>query len=114
MSTSHFLVHGGNGTAESSGSIFFVHVDNIGSSSILKNDSVVLDGVSFLLKDFGNGDDFTLALSNLVLSLHLIPELGSGKDDVFGEYSDSETCWFWSAFAWKFSSDNPELFDLKK
>ena len=43
MSTSHFLIHGGDGTAESGGSVFLVHVDDIGSGSILKDDSVVLD-----------------------------------------------------------------------
>jgi len=112
MSTSHLLVHARDSTAESGGSVFLVHVDDIGSSSILKDDSVVLNGSGFLFEDLTNRDDFTLALSNLVLSFHLIPELGSGKDDVLGENSDSETGWFWSGFTWKFSSDNPELFDL--
>ena len=43
MSTGHFLIHGGDGTVESGGSVFLVHVDDIGSSSILKDDSVVLE-----------------------------------------------------------------------
>ena len=43
VSSGHFLIHGGDSTAESGGSVFLVHVDDIGSSSILKDDSVVLD-----------------------------------------------------------------------
>ena len=112
VSTGHFGEHLGNSAAKGGGSVFFVHVHNIGSSSILKDDSVVLDGVGFLLKDFTDRNDLTLALSNLVLSLHLVPELGSGKDDVFGEYSNSIACWLWIGFVWKLSTDNPELFDL--
>jgi hypothetical protein len=55
-----------------------------------------------------------LALSNLVLSFHFIPEVGSSKNDVLGEDSNSEAGWFWSGFTWKFSSDNPELGNLYK
>lgn len=44
VSTGHLGVHLGDGTAKSSGSVFFVHVDDIGSSLILKDDSVVFDG----------------------------------------------------------------------
>lgn len=114
MSTSHLLVHAGDGTVESGWSVFFVHVDNISSSGILKDDSEVLDGTSLLFKDFRDGDDLTLALSNLVLSFHFIPEVGSSENNVLGEDSNSEAGWFWSGFTWKFSSDNPELFDLNK
>jgi hypothetical protein len=53
-----------------------------------------------------------LALSDLVLSLHLIPELGSSEHDVLGKDSDSVACWLWGSFTWKFSSDNPKLLDL--
>ena len=44
VSTGHLGVHLGDGTAKGSGSVFFVHVDDIGSSLILKDDSVVFDG----------------------------------------------------------------------
>jgi len=44
VSTGHLGVHLGYSTAEGSGSVFLVHVDNIGSSLILKDDSVVFDG----------------------------------------------------------------------
>jgi hypothetical protein len=53
-----------------------------------------------------------LALSDLVLSLHLIPEVGSGEDDVLSEDSDSEAGWFRGGFTRKLSSDNPVLLDL--
>lgn len=112
VSTGHLLVHVGNGTAESGAPVFLVHVDYISSCSILKYDSVVLDGGSFLLEDLRNGNDLSLAFSNLVLSLHLVPEVGSGENDVFGEDSNSIACWFWIAFTWKLSSNNPVLFNL--
>lgn len=44
VSTSHLGVHLGDGTAKGSGSVFLVHVHDIGSSLILKDDSVVFDG----------------------------------------------------------------------
>merc|ERR1719389_1194179 len=59
-----------NGTVESGGSVLLVHVDYISSCSILKYDSVVLHGVSFLLEDLRNRNDLSLTFSNLVLSLH--------------------------------------------
>ena len=113
MSTGHLLVHVGNGTAESGGSVLLVHVNNISSCSILKYDSVVLHGIGLLLEDLGNGNDLSLDLSNLVLSLHLIPEVGSGDDDVLSENSDSEAGWLRIGFTRKFSTDNPVLFNLK-
>ena len=112
VSTGHLLVHVGNGTAESGGSVLLVHVDYISSCSILKYDSVVLDGVGFLLEDLRNRNDLSLAFSNLVLSLHFIPEVGSGEYDVLCEDSDSVTGWLWIAFACKLSSNNPILFNL--
>jgi hypothetical protein len=112
VSTSHLGVHLGDGTAEGGGSVFLVHVDDIGSRLIFKNDSVVLDGGSVSLEDLADIDDLSLALSDLVLSLHLIPELGSSEHDVLGKDSDSVACWLWGSFTWKFSSDNPKLLDL--
>ena len=113
VSTSHLLVHVGDGTAESGGSVLLVHVDYISSCSILKYDSVVLNGAGFLLEDLRNRNDLSLAFSNLVLSLHFIPEVGSGEDDVLSEDSDSVTGWLWVALARKLSSDNPILLNLQ-
>lgn len=44
VSTGHLGVHLGDGTAEGGGSVFLVHVDDIGSCLVLKDDSVVFDG----------------------------------------------------------------------
>ena len=112
MSTSHLVVHLRHGSAKSIVSVLLVHVNNISSCSILKYDSVVLHGIGLLLEDLGNGNDLSLDLSNLVLSLHLIPELGSSENDVLGKDSNSIACWLWGSFTWELSSDNPKLLDL--
>lgn len=112
VSTGHFVVHLGHGTAESVVSVLLVHVDHTSSSQVLQHDSVVLDGVRFALKDFADTDDLTLALSNLVLTLHFIPELGSGNHGVLSEDSDSVASGVWVGLRWVFSSDNPVLSDL--
>jgi hypothetical protein len=78
VSTSHLRVHLTNSTTKCVTSVFFVHVHNTSSGKILKHDSVVLDGIGFSLENLADGDDLTLALSDLVLSFHLVPELGSG------------------------------------
>jgi len=98
VSTSHLGVHLGDSSAEGVTSVLFVHVHNTSSGKILKHDSVVPDGTCFSFEDFADGDDLTLALSNLVLSFHLIPELRSGEDSVLGENSDSEAGWFRLSF----------------
>ena len=112
VSTGHLAVHLGDSIAKGVCSVFLVHVDDIGSSSVLEDDTVVLDGRGLLLEDLADGDDLTLALSDLVLSLHLIPKVGSGKDNILGKDSDSIACWLWGGFTWKLSSDNPKLLDL--
>ena len=96
VSTGHFWVHLSYSSAESVGSVLLVHVYNISSGSILENDSVVLDGVGVSLEDLADWDDLTLALSDLVLSFHFVPELGSSKDCVLGEYPDSIAGWLLS------------------
>ena len=113
VSTSHFTVHLGDGAAESDISVFFVHVDDTSSGKILKDNTVVFDGVGLSLEDFADGDDLTLALSNLVLSLHLVPEVRSSNNCILGENSDSVAGWIWVRFAWKLSTGNPILLDLK-
>jgi len=75
VSTGHLIIHKGDGSAKSVMSVFFVHVHDTSPGKIFKHDSVVLDGIGFSLEDFADGDDLALALSNLVLSFHLIPEL---------------------------------------
>ena len=100
MSTGHFTVHHWDGTAEGVVSVFLVHVYDTSGSKIFEHNTVVLDGVGFSLEDLGGTDDFTLALSDFVLSLHFIPELGSSKDHVLCEDSDSEACWLFVSLTW--------------
>lgn len=100
VSTGHFGVHLSDSSAESVASVLFVHVYNISSGSILEDNSVVPDGVGVPLENLADWNDLTLALSDLVLSFHFIPELGSSKDGVFGEYSDSIASWLWFSFTW--------------
>ena len=113
VSTSHFTVHLGDGAAESNISVFLVHVDDTSSGKILKDDTVVFDGIGLSLEDLADGNDFTLALSNLVLSLHLVPEVRSSNDCVLGENPDSVAGWIGVRLAWKLSTGNPILFDLQ-
>ena len=113
VSTSHFTVHLRDGAAESNISVFLVHVDDTSSGKILKDNTVVFDGIGLSLEDFADGDNFTLALSNLVLSLHLVPEVRSSNDGVLGENSDSVAGWILVRLAWKLSTGNPKLLDLK-
>ena len=75
MSTGHLHVHLGDGTAEGHVSVLLVHVDGISTGEVTEDDTVVADSASLLLKDLAGGDDFTLNLADLVLSLHVIPEL---------------------------------------
>ena len=74
VSTGHLGVKLGNSTGEGVVSEFFVHVDDTGSGEILEDDTVVLDGVSASLENFTDGNDLSLSSSDLVLSLHLVPE----------------------------------------
>ena len=74
VSTSHLGVKLGNSTGEGVVSELFVHVDDTSSGKILEDNTVVLDGVGASLEDFADGNDLTLSSSDLVLSLHLVPE----------------------------------------
>jgi len=113
MSSSHFTVHLGDGSAKGDISVLLVHVYDTSSSKISKHDSVVLDRVGFFLEDLTNRDDLTLGSSNLVLSLHLIPELRSCDNNVLCEDSNSIASWLWNCFRWSRSSNNPVLLNLK-
>ena len=74
VSTGHFTVHLGDGSAKTVVSVLLVHVDDIISSGILEDDTIVSDSVGRSLKDFTDGNDLSLGSSDLVLSLHLVPE----------------------------------------
>jgi hypothetical protein len=54
-----------------------------------------------------------LALSNFVLSLHLIPEVGTSNNRVLGKHSDSVASRISVLISGGLSTDNPVLSDLK-
>ena len=112
VSTGHFVVHLGDGSAESVVSVLLVHVHDTSSSQILEYDSVVLNCVDLALEDLADRHDLTLTLSDLVLTFHLVPELGSGNDGVLSENSDSIACWVWVRIRWRLSANNPVLANL--
>jgi len=112
VSTSHLRVHLSDGSTKCVTSVLLVHVHDTSSGKILKHDTVVLDGIGFSLEDLAHGDDLTLALSDLVLSFHLVPELRSSKDGILSENSYSVAGWVCLSFTWQLSSNNPELSNL--
>ncbi len=65
----------GNGAVESVSSVLLVNVDDVSAGLISENNAVVLDVIGILLEDLACGDDFTLDLADLVLTLHVVPEL---------------------------------------
>ena len=82
VATSHLHVHLGNGTAEGDVSVLLVHVDGIGTGQVSEDNTVVADGTGLLLVNLAGRDDLTLNLADLVLALHVVPELGAGEDGV--------------------------------
>jgi hypothetical protein len=42
---------------------------------VSENNAVVLDVIGILLEDLASGNDFALNLADLVLTLHVVPEL---------------------------------------
>merc|ERR1719384_3056970 len=89
-----------------------VHVNSIGTGEVTQNDAIVPDCARLLLKDFARGDDFTLNLANLMLSLHVIPELGASDHSVFLEHSHSVELGVGVLRSCKSSSHNKELSHL--
>lgn len=112
MSTGHLVIHLRNSTAESVVSVLLVHVNHTSSCQILEYDSVVLNCVDLALEDLTDRHDLTLTLSDLVLTFHFVPELGSGDDGVLCKNSDSIACWVWVRIRWRLTANNPELANL--
>lgn len=109
VTTGELSVHLGNSTAKGSASVLLVHVHIILSGEVLEDNTVVVDSVGVALEDLADGNDLTLALADLVLSLHLVPEAGTSEDGVLGEHSDSEAGGVGIAFARGLSADDPVL-----
>lgn len=113
VTAGHFVVHLAHGTAEGGGTVLLVHVDGDGSGEVPENDAVVLDAVGVLLKDLTGVDDFALNLSNLVLSLHVVPELGTSKNGVTSKDAHSVELGLGGLLTGEGSADNVELSDLQ-
>lgn len=112
--TSQVDVELADSAADGVRSEFLVHVDGIGTGQVSEEDAVVLDAASVLFEDFRGGHDLTLNFSNLVLTLHEIPELRSSTNLVAGKDTHSVKLWLWNLFSWQSSSNNVELSDLQE
>ena len=112
VTTGHLHVHLGDGTAERHVSVLLVHVDGIGAGEIAEEDTVVSDGTSLLLENLGGGDDLTLDLADLVLSLHLVPELGASEDGIAGKDAHTEKLGVLVRLSDKSATDDVELSQL--
>jgi hypothetical protein len=102
----------GNGTAKSVCAVLLVHVDGVRAGLVSENNAVVLDVIGILLEDLACGNDFTLDLADLVLTLHVVPELGASENGVTSEDAHSEKLGVRILFAGESSADHVELSDL--
>ena len=112
VSSGHLEVHLGNGAADRSVSVFLVHVHSSSSGQVSQVNAVVSDASGGLLVDLAGGDDLTLNLSDLVLSLHEVPELSAGEDSVAFENSHSVKRWVWVLLGGQGTAHDVELSHL--
>lgn len=101
-----------DGAAESVRSEFLVHVDGISAGQVSEEDAEVLDAGSVLLEDLGGGDDLTLDLADLVLSLHEVPELRPGTNLILGKDAHSVKLGLGNLLGRESSANNVKLLDL--
>lgn len=114
VAASHLGVQLGHSTAEGDVTVFLVHVDSDSAGEVTEDDTVVLDAVSVLLVDLAGRDDFTLDLADLVLSLHVVPELGAGKDGVTCKHADSVALGLGALLGGEGTTNDVELLNLNK
>jgi len=114
VAAGHLGVQLGHSTAEGDVTELLVHVNGDSAGEVTEHDTVVLDAVSALLVDLAGRDDFTLDLADLVLSLHVVPELGASKNGVTGENADSVQLGLGDLLGGESATNNVELFDLQK
>ena len=112
VSSAHLHIQLRDGAVEGSISVFLVHVDGDGTGQVSENDSIIPDNIGPLLEDLAGGNNLSLNLSDLVLSLHVVPELAAGKDGVGGEHTHSVELGFGALLRGVSSTDNVELSDL--
>jgi hypothetical protein len=109
VSTRDLCVKLGNGSTEGNITVLFVHVDSAGPGIVAEEDAEVLHGVGALLEDFAGVDDLTLYAADLVLALHVVPELGPGEHFIPGENADTVESGLGDGLRGQFSADNVEL-----
>lgn len=114
MSSGHLHIHLRDGSAKSVVSVLLVHVNSSCSSQVSKENAVVSEAGRLLLEDFTGGDDFALDLSDLVLALHVVPELGASNDSVAFEHTHSVKLWVRVSFGGQGTTHNVELSNLCK
>ena len=113
MSTCHLVVHLRNSSAEGVASVLLVHVNDTGSWKILEDNTVVSNSLGLALENLTNWNNLSLALSDLVLTFHFIPELGSSDHSVLSENSNPVANGIGSINSAGFSTDNPVLSHLQ-
>lgn len=103
----------GDGAAQSVRSEFLVHVHGVSVGEVSEEDAEVLDAGGVLLEDLGGGHNLTLALADLVLALHEVPELGASENLVAGEHAHSEELGLGALLRGQGSADNIKLSHLQ-
>ena len=103
-----------DGSAEGHISVLLVHVDGISACQVTENDAVVPNAAGLLLKNLRGRDDLTLDLADLVLSLHVVPELGSGEHGITRENTHAVKFGIRIILAGESSSDDEELSHLNQ
>jgi hypothetical protein len=113
VTTAHLEVKLGDGAAESHVTVLLVHVDGAGPGVVSHEDAEVLHAAGLLLGDLASGDDLALYAADLVLALHVVPELGPGEDFIPGENADAIEGGLRRLVARQLPADNIELTHLQ-
>jgi len=103
----------GDGAAQRVGSEFLVHVHGIGVREVSEEDAVVSDAGGVLLEDLRSRNDLALALADLVLALHEVPELGASEHLVASKHTHSEELGLGALLRGQSSADNVKLSHLQ-
>ena len=114
VTTGQLHVHLGDGTAEGHIAVLLVHVDGIGTGQVTENNAVVLDATGLLLENLAGGDSLTLDLSDLVLALHVVPELGASEDSITMEHTHAVERWVRVLLGWQSTTDDIKLSQLHR
>jgi hypothetical protein len=107
--STQFRVELGDSSIDSDVPVFLVHVDHLGSASILAHDAIGLNGSLVLFEDLTHLKDLTIGFLQLVLSLHFVPEVALSIHFVLGEHSHSECLGELFSFADHLSTGHQEL-----